>query len=81
MKYAGFWDACRDHALEIVFGIVGALTLGAIVLLVYAGIGEEQEWNIFRSAHRCKVVGQQSGSYYVPEKTGYLCDDGVTYWR
>lgn len=25
--------------------------------------------------------GVAVGTTYVPEKTGWLCDDGVTYWR
>jgi len=69
------------------------LTLGA---LIWVSIVEQREWDAFAASHQCKVVGKidsstgvgpvigQNGGVTVvtiPGKTGYLCSDGVTYWR
>ena len=57
---------------------------------------EKTRWEDFAIAHHCRVTQQVSGDISVapiiggnggiavastPGKTGYSCDDGVTYWR
>lgn len=67
-----------------------------LVFVVRAQIREERAWDRFKVEQHCKVVGRQKGQT-VPvfnangkggvgwavesDKTGWLCDDGVTYWR
>jgi hypothetical protein len=79
-------------------GSVEILIVAAIVVvLVLAFIGissEAKEWEAFRAAHKCKVVGHIRGEAFntinssgsvgigiTSDKTGWLCDDGVTYYR
>lgn len=68
-----------------------------ILLLVVVGVvtyKEAQHWEQFKVEHNCKIVGQSQGEISTgigtdgkvttivgQDKTGYLCDDGVTYWR
>jgi hypothetical protein len=78
--------------------VVVALLLATICLMVAAAIHEKKQWEVFRTAHACKIVAQVSGSsttaigfsssgsmtvtpIAIPAKTGWLCDDGVTYYR
>lgn len=75
----------------------------ALILLAIRGsIVEQREWEVFASAHECKIVGRMRGDTQTgigvgitpngqmgtvvttsstPDKTGYACNDGVTYWR
>ena len=77
--------------------IVGAVCAALIALLVWAAIVGAREWEAFKIAHGCRVVAQvapstavgwdyssKSGGAVVvtsPGKTGWLCDDAVTYYR
>lgn len=67
------------------------------ILVLLAGVGiycEGKKWDRFVVDHHCKVVGRLSGDLVpvfggdgkvgvgaTPDKTGWQCDDGVTYWR
>lgn len=88
-------------------GWVGRLILGGIALLpaflivaVWGLVLEQREWERFKDAHNCRVVGKTFptttitiapiigrdpsvavGVSTTSGKTGWLCDDGVTYWR
>jgi hypothetical protein len=85
----------EDHKLEI--GI-GFLVAAVVVVAVGVALAESREWDTFKAAHECRVVGKMSGSVTTgvgvapngqiatvigstPGKTGWLCNDGVTYWR
>lgn len=76
------------------------LLIALIPIMVWATIADQQEWNAFKSAHACKIVGKMRGDVTTtvapiiggnggiavgtsvsPDKTGWQCDDGVTYWR
>jgi len=75
-------------------GIVCVVLIAACVFFI---VLEAKQWGEFAVTHNCKVVGKMSGSTGVglgfvngqvgtvvtgtSGKTGYLCDDGVTYWR
>jgi hypothetical protein len=67
--------------------------LGVVVCLGFM-VAEAQQWAEFKAEHHCKVVAKVSGdlvpvfgangSFTVaatPDKKGWLCDDGVTYYR
>ena len=68
--------------------------------VVHFSIKEQKEWNAFKIAHNCEVIGKKKGQLQTtvmpisggnggtgvgmtvtPDTTGYLCDDGITYWR
>jgi len=72
-------------------GIV--IALGAI-LFGWLCYEDSKHWDAFNAEHHCKVVGRHSGDVATiitsdgkvgtattSSKTGWLCDDGVTYWR
>ena len=76
---------------------VVAIALLLIPLGIYAEWQNVQAWDSYRVDHNCKVVGKTSPTVGVgvttgpnqigpviltsPGKTGWQCDDGVTYWR
>jgi len=82
------------HKFEI--GLVTVVIL-LLIGLGYAAIEENKQWEAFKIAHDCRVVGKQKGHVstgYVstgngggvvttvsPDKTGWECNEGVTYWR
>ncbi len=50
----------------------------------------DKEWEAFKVAHKCHVVGHTKGGtvmstrgsfVFLPDMTSWLCDDGVTYTR
>lgn len=79
------------------FDAIFAITIGALIAIVAVFVGmadESAQWTQFKADHDCKVVGKMAGNIintigpngqvgigYNPDKTGWLCDDGVTYWR
>ncbi len=47
---------------------------------------DHQSWEQFKIEHVCQIVGQKrsqsTGLFsHTPRQTGWLCDDGITYWR
>jgi hypothetical protein len=46
--------------------------------MIYVINKERKAWREFYAAHDCKKVGRMIGG---TERTGWLCDDGITYWR
>lgn len=86
------------YSEDAVMVIAIIVFVAVLILAVVSSIREHREWEAFRVAHACKVVGQMDGSTSVgygvgsngqagvvttstPGKTGFQCDDGVTYWR
>jgi hypothetical protein len=76
----------------LVFVVVGVAITAA--LLVWLASAVEDDWQTFAATHNCRMVAQKPGStgyivgangktgyVFTPGTTGYLCDDGVTYWR
>jgi hypothetical protein len=74
------------------------LGLAAVLALCFIGAAlSGAEWEKFKVAHECKIVGQTSADVglgfnsapngggttviVTPGKTGWACNDGVTYWR
>ena len=82
---------------EVKYWIVGGIVLFlAIAVGCYIAIATEQRaWEDFLVAHQCRVVSKSKDSTTigigtngttiivtpVPGVTGYLCDDGITYYR
>lgn len=67
------------------------IAIAAVLLLIFVvyAIKADREWRRWADTH-CKIIGKTSGSVgigsngssvFVPGKTGYQCDDGMTYWR
>lgn len=63
-------------------------------LMLYCAYQEAVEWQQFKQDHACKVVARTSstvvntisssgkvGIAVVDGQTGWLCDDGVTYYK
>ncbi len=79
-----------DIALTLILAGVAAL----LVLAAWLASAEEDEWGAFSAQHHCKVFvhvrGQsittinsdgKMGVGSTSDQTGYLCDNGVTYYR
>jgi len=69
-----------------------ALCIGVpalILLLIVLAYNRDEHWQEFQKEHNCKVTGKVDASVlyankhsvYVPEKTTYLCDDGIQYTK
>lgn len=81
----------NDNPTPLIIGVC-VLLLG---LAVWLAVLEDEEWQAFAEAHHCVVVGEMRssvaptmtfgsgdiGATFIAKKTGYQCDDGVTYWR
>jgi len=73
--------------------VIVAIVLGLVAAAV-AVVEEDNRWKDFKYTHNCKVVSKESdsigtqvgsdgkiGTVVIYGKTGYLCDDGITYYR
>jgi hypothetical protein len=90
-----------DSAEKVLIGSL-VFFIGAFLWLAVLDYKEGEEWELFMSSHKCKIVSKSKGesstgvgygftgngqfgtvitSSSSPDKTGYLCDDGVTYQR
>lgn len=71
-----------------------AFTVAVLAVSVWAMYEQGRQWNLFRVEHHCKKVGETgstvgtgistSGKVVTtvnPGQTGWLCNDGITYWR
>lgn len=69
----------------LIWTVIIASAAAFLYVLARGVVQDREEWQRFVIEHHCKVIGEMSGSStgngYIPAKTGYLCDDGVTYWR
>jgi hypothetical protein len=79
-----------------VCGLLIAACIVGGVMAVRESNREETQWAAFAPVHHCKLVGRIKGDLLVspvisskggvaitatPDKAGWLCDDGITYWR
>ena len=75
----------------VIVSVVGALV---VIVAIYAILTGAREWEEFKAAHNCKIVSKEDGHTSLgfsssgnsvvmgtPGKTGWLCDDGVTYFK
>jgi hypothetical protein len=71
-----------------------SIIIAVCILLVLALASEQRQWDDFVKQHHCKVTQRMSGETFTTinangtvgfgatdDKTGWLCDDGVTYWK
>lgn len=83
-----------DRVITGLWWLAGAVIVALLGILLYACIEEGNEWQAFSAAHHCRVVGKMESSTapgitmngkfamtFIPGKTGFQCDDGITYWR
>ena len=70
-----------DRMVVGLFLLLLAAMLGFALSLAASHNEEEKVWLQFRREHHCRIVGEMTGGYKTPPKTGWLCDDGKTYWR
>jgi hypothetical protein len=72
--------------------VIIAMVLGLVVLIAVVGMAaleDGKRWKQFKVDHACKVVAKKEGQYvsggngggYISAQTGWLCDDGVTYFK
>ncbi|ELO8195542.1 hypothetical protein R0U17_004416 [Salmonella enterica] len=91
------WEVLRNRPLPIAPALVAILLMGSVMSAYHTP--QPDEWETFKAAHNCKVVGKSEGHSNggvgittsgsvafiagdrTPDKTGYQCDDGVTYWK
>lgn len=59
---------------QTVISMLAVMVLLIVGLAVH-GIIERHKWQVFKAAHECKPAKQ------VARETGWLCNDGQTYWR
>jgi len=65
-----------------------------MVLVVIGTVAEQQEWEKFKRLHQCHISGKMDGDVnfgmstsgnmvttVTPDKTGWTCNDGITYWK
>lgn len=85
----------KDWLLDWWLPVIIILAMAAFLVMIGVALvkGAEQ-WAAFKEEHHCRVVGRVSGDLLTsftsngqlaftstPDKTGWACDDGVTYWR
>lgn len=83
-------DGAGGRAMLAMFVGLGAL----LVFGAWAIVEDANHWAAFKVEHNCVVAGRMSGDMITtigadgklsfgstPDKTGWKCDDGVTYWR
>lgn len=77
--------------------VLAAIFVGAIGLLaagIWALVVDARNWETFKVIHECRIVGKTHGEMFntfdakgnigigfTSGKTGWACNDGVTYWR
>lgn len=78
--------------LAMIFAVIILIPVGII-----ESIKNGRQWEAFRIAHNCEIVsridssmgnttvvtgnGVGIGTVLIPGKTGWKCDDGITYYR
>ncbi len=74
--------ASRVFLMVSVFGSMFVL----LYCLMDAGEHRNARWAAFKIAHHCRLVEAWAGEAgtepkFPSDKTAYMCDDGVKYWR
>jgi Mg2+/citrate symporter len=75
-------------------GLFILATVAIVALAIYLGVQEHKRWEAFRVAHACKVVAEMDGDLITTigakgqvsvgstsDKLGWLCDNGITYYK
>lgn len=72
------WDEIR---MWLVLGANTVAMVGCFGMMVDDDQKRHRAWEAWATEHRCKVVSRIPGGFFENERTGWLCDDGVTYYR
>lgn len=85
------WNSTIDNLIP---WVIGAVIIAGLALLLWASVLDARQWAAYKVAHKCHVTAKVSSSTFntfdakgnigvgtVPAKTGWTCDDGITYFR
>lgn len=74
--------------------IIGVITGIIIFIVIITLIKDHQDWERFKIEHKCKIVSKSASTIGTgfssngqvittveSGKTGWLCDDGITYYK
>lgn len=80
--------------IDAAFGLIIVAVVLLVVGAVAAANDEAKTWKKFKQDHDCKIVAHIRGDTFntfhsdgtigvgrTPDKTGWACDDGITYFR
>ena len=72
--------------LWVVYVFAISIISALFIFLGYIAKVDNENWEHFKRIHNCRKIGETSGTvdsagHYTPGQEGWLCDDGVTYWR
>jgi hypothetical protein len=71
----------EEGIIVVILLFILAMVIGWLIALSASYNEDEKAWLQFRREHHCRMVGEITGGYKTPPKTGWLCDNGMTYWR
>lgn len=87
------WGQRGFSLIEVVLVLAIVALVGLIGKAAFDSQSEAREWAAFSTQHKCRKVGEtqaRTSPVYggkqvqfasVPGQIGWLCDDGITYWR
>lgn len=97
MGFTYWRDGWLMDRLDKQIAALTVIVLGGTAFLIYAAIAENRQWKAFAEAHNCKLVSVDHGDVIptmvvangqvitgvssTSTKKGWLCDDGITYYR
>lgn len=80
-----------EENLGKIFCITAVLIILVVIFLIIKG---DREWQRFKVEHKCKIVSKEDSTIGTgigsngqvittveSGKTGWLCDDGITYYK
>lgn len=88
------WDDIKDMLEDTLIRWITISVTGMFFLTIWAMVIEQQEWAKFSKDNNCQIVGKMNGQTFntidtrgtigfgsTSSQTGYLCNNGITYWR
>jgi TRAP-type uncharacterized transport system fused permease subunit len=78
----------QQREAELISIAIVVVAFMFVAFLIFGAVHEQAEvedsYNDMIVEKHCKVIGKMPGQMlsrdYVSSRTGYLCDDGMTYW-
>ena len=83
-----------DKVMDNYYVVLGGIVVTLVPTAIYLSVQEQKAWNEFAKTHECKLIAHQSGytaygystsgkygSYWVPSRDTYHCNDGIDYTR